>query len=104
MTMNLYELATDGYTTDADGGGGSSFDLTDAHTPQAWPIMSMSYLLLDKSGAISTCANKSLLLEFLLFLYSSPVVRSLGDEMGVGAFAPVYVERPSTFSTVCQPI
>ena len=52
INLALFELATNGYT---DGYG---FDLTGATTPKAWPVVTMSYLYLDKSAARTTCATK----------------------------------------------
>lgn len=37
MSLNLFELATNGFAP-----GTNSFDLTNPQTPQAWPIMTMS--------------------------------------------------------------
>ncbi|MDO9332953.1 MAG: hypothetical protein Q7T57_00300 [Dehalococcoidales bacterium] len=61
MSLNLFELATNGYAA-----GTNSYDLTNPSTAQAWPILTMSYIFVDKSSAITTCASKRQMTEFFL--------------------------------------
>jgi len=84
--LNLYERGTDS-NDDEDAG----LDLTAPATSQAWPLLVASYLFIDKTGAVSTCANKKMLLNFLLFFYTSDVVRSIADALSVAALPEVLV-------------
>jgi len=86
QSLTLFELGTSGYVP-----GTTDFDLSNPSTSLAWPMMTMSYLYLDKTGAVSTCANKKMLLDFLLFFYTSDVVRSIAEALSVAAFPRVFV-------------
>jgi len=86
IVLTLYELATDGFPT-----GVVTLDLTNPSTAQAWPIVFMSYLFVDRTGALTTCSNKKLMLQFLLFFYSSPVVSAIGQSLRMAPFPGVLV-------------
>jgi len=86
MALNMFETATSGYPA-----GTNQFDLTNPTTPNAWPIMSMTYVWMDKTAAISTCANKKMMLSFFDFFYTSDVVRSIADSLSLAAFSTVFV-------------
>jgi len=88
MALNLFELATNGFAPGTDG-----FDLTNSQTAQAWPMMTMSYLYLDKTGSVSTCANKRALLDFLLFFFTSPITLAVADSLKTMAFSPILVSQ-----------
>jgi len=90
--LNLYEL---GSSKDSFILGTTEYDLTNPSTPTAWPMLTMSYLFLDKAGAISTCANKRMLLQFLLYFYGNDVVRSIADSLTIMGLPSEFVSALS---------
>jgi ABC-type phosphate transport system substrate-binding protein len=89
MWLNLYELGTDGY----DAVNVGDYDLTNPSTAQAWPLLSMSWLILDKTGAVSTCANKKMVLNFLTFFYTDGVVDKIAASLSTSSFPLLYVDQ-----------
>jgi len=88
MALNLMELASSGYAA-----GRTEYDLTSPSTLAAFPLLTMNYLLVDKTAILTTCANKRLLLRFLQFLYSSDIVRGIASLLNNVVFPAVLVSQ-----------
>ena len=58
-------------------------DLTDASSTSAWPIVSMSFLLLDTQYSRGACDVRRAVVDFWLWFYSSSVASRLLGDRGV---------------------
>ncbi len=56
-------------------------------------MLAVSYLFVDRPSAISTCANKRMLLKFFQFVYTSTVVKGIADSLQLAGFPGVFVSQ-----------
>ena len=88
VSQAFLELAADGILP-----GGLGFDLSDAQSAYAWPANVAFWVIVDRQGMRSTCANKAAVMQFILWLYSSDVVAQLASDAQIAMPPTLYLEN-----------
>lgn len=88
VNQNFIESAARGLVAQ-----GNTFDLTDPLNAFAWPVLMGGWLLVDSGAVVSTCATKRSVLQFLLWLYESPVAAALARSEHMHLLPTLYLEQ-----------
>jgi ABC-type phosphate transport system substrate-binding protein len=95
IALNLLELALKPVVAPE-----TSYDLTNPQTPGAWPMCFVVSITIDMLNPVTTCATKAVLMDFIVWLFSSDTVKALANNLITSPPSQLFLEQTALLETL----
>jgi hypothetical protein len=94
IALNVLELAKPLGPTE------TTYDLSNPATPGAWPLCTMLSLEIDAISPVTTCATKALMMQFLIWFYTSTTVKTLANSLNIAIVPELFITATGLLDTL----